>query len=190
MLPIDTQRLILRHLRGSDLEDFLAYRNDREVARLQSWEGISRAEAVAFIASQEILQPGVPGQWLQIAIAARTTDQLIGDCALKVHGDDPRQATIGVTLSRSVQRRGYATEALSALLDGAFARMKLHRIVADTDPENVSAWRLLERLGMRREAHLRQSLWFKGRWADEYIYAIREMEWTTRRGRQVGGANP
>ena len=60
--------------------------------------------------------------------------------------------------------------------------MQLHRAVADTDPRNSPAWTLLERLGFRREGHLRQSLWFHGEWADEYLYAILRDEWVARHG--------
>ena len=58
--------------------------------------------------------------------------------------------------------------------------LNLHRVTADTDPQNTRAWTLLERLGLRREAHLFQSLWFKGRWADEYLYAVLRAEWLRR----------
>jgi len=178
MLPLPTPRLVLRHLHGSDIEDFLAYRNDPEVSRYQSWEGLTRTEAVDFVSRHQTQEFGAPGQWLQIAVACRVTDRLVGDCALKVHADDPRQATIGVTFSRANQGKGFATEALTALLEAVFLRMRLHRVIADTDPANTAAWRLLERLGMRREAHLKESLWFKGRWTDEYLYAILREEWT------------
>lgn len=87
------------------------------------------------------------------------------------------QATIGITLCRAFQGQGLATEALSALLEYLFLEANLHRVQADTDPANVPAWSLLERLGMRREAHSLQSLWFKGRWADEFFYAMLRQEW-------------
>jgi RimJ/RimL family protein N-acetyltransferase len=64
---LDTPRLILRRFRDTDLASFMAYRNDREVARYQSWESISRAEAVRFIAQQSHHRPGIPGKWFQFA---------------------------------------------------------------------------------------------------------------------------
>jgi aminoglycoside 6'-N-acetyltransferase len=127
-----------------------------------------------------------PGQWLQIAIALKHTGQLVGDCALKVHAADERQATIGITLCRAFQGQGLATEALSALLDYLFLEAGLHRVQADTDPGNLRAWKLLERLGMRRETHSLQSLWFKGRWADEFVYAILWQEWQQLRHARSG----
>ena len=182
MLPLHSSRLILRRFTEADVPSFLAYRNDPAVARYQSWESCSLAEATEFIRKHQAKEIGVPGEWWQIAIALRTTGLHIGDCALQIHADDARQATIGFTLARSHQGHGYATEALSALLDGAFLHLDLHRVVADTDPQNTRACALLERLGLRREAHLRQSLWFKGRWADEYLYAVLRKEWLRRSG--------
>ena len=156
----------------------MAYRNDPAVARYQSWEGCNRTEAEAFIRAQQRHEPGA---WFQIAIALRQEGTLLGDCALHLHTADARQATIGITLAPANQGQGYATEALTGLLDHLFRQMQLHRVVADTDPANLSSWSLLERLGMRREGHLRQSLWFKGRWADEYVYAILAEEWLAKR---------
>jgi RimJ/RimL family protein N-acetyltransferase len=180
VLPLFSPRLCLRRLAPDDLDSFLEYRNDPAVARYQGWDSYTRDEAVELIQSQAEQVPSVPGQWLQIGIAPRNTHQLVGDCGFKIHGHDPRQATIGITLARPFQGLGYATEALSTLFDYVFGPMNLHRVIADTDPENASSWRLLERLGMRREAHSKQSLWFKGRWADEYLYAILAEEWRRR----------
>jgi RimJ/RimL family protein N-acetyltransferase len=182
MLPLYTTRLILRRFTEADMEPFLVYRNDPDVARYQSWEGCSRTEVEAFMRGQQTQEPGVPGQWFQIAIALKEAGTLLGDCALRIHSPEARQATVGITLAQPNQGQGFATEALACLLDYLFRQRHLHRVVADTDPQNLPAWTLLERLGMRREGHLRQSLWFKGQWADEYLYAILCEEWLAKQG--------
>ena len=164
-------------MQASDLEVFMAYRNDSRIARFQGWEAITREAAVAFIEEQQSREPFLPGQWLQIAITLKPTQALIGDCALQIHLEDPRQATIGITLAHGFHGKGFAMEAAATLLNYAFEKLDLHRVRADTDPQNTAAWRLLECLGMRREAHLKQSLWFKGQWTDEYFYAILKREW-------------
>ena len=177
LLPLQTPRLILRRFTEADTACFFDYRNDPKIARYQGWEGIELAAATEFVRHHQAQEAGVPGEWLQIAVALKDTNALIGDCAVKVLAHDPRQATIGGTLARRFQRQGFAVEALSCLLEALFERLKLHRVVADTDVENTAAWTLMEQLGLRREGHLRQSLWFKGRWADEYLYAIRREDW-------------
>jgi RimJ/RimL family protein N-acetyltransferase len=179
LLPLHTPRLVLRRFTEADVAAFFAYRNDPKIARYQSWEGIELAEAASLVRRHATQPFGVPGEPLQIAVALRETNELIGDCMVRIHAPDTRQATIGGTLARRFQRQGFAVEALSCLLDGLF-RLNLHRVVADTDVENSAAWTLMEQLGLRREAHLRQSLWFKGRWADEYLYAMLREDWLER----------
>ena len=182
MLPLTSARLVLRQFITTDVAAFAAYRADPLVAQYQGWDTYSLAEAATFIEQQQTQQPGVPGQWCQIALMLRATGALIGDCGLLVHAADARQATVGITLARAYHGQGYATEALTTLVDALFRQAQLHRVVADTDPRNRPSWTLLERLGMRREGHLLQSVWFKGQWADEYLYAILREEWLARQG--------
>ena len=174
---LETTRLRLRHFTDTDLLAFMAYRNDPVVARYQSWEDISEKDARAFIQEQKEIQPGVPGQGFQIAIELKETGVLIGDCYFIINELDDRQAEIGFTLSRADQGRGFATEAVSCFLNYAFLTFDLHRVIAITDCENAAATALLERLGMRREGHFLQNIWFKGKWGDEYLYAILKEEW-------------
>jgi RimJ/RimL family protein N-acetyltransferase len=177
---LESERLILRRFADSDLVPFLAYRNDPEVARYQDWESCTEQEATTMIEELKSLQPGTPGEWFQFAIELKETGALIGDCALKVE-QDGRQAEIGFSLSREHQGKGYASEAVSRLLDYAFGDLGLHRVVAITDQENEPSFALLERLGMRREGCFVQNAWFKGRWVSEYLYAVLADEWFRRK---------
>jgi ribosomal-protein-alanine N-acetyltransferase len=176
-----TARLRLRPFAEGDLPVFLAYRQDPEVARYQGWDDtFSREDAEALFARQRGLVPGTPGAWSQIAVEEIASGIVVGDCALHVNGDDPRQAEIGFTLARTQQGRGYAAEAVGALLGFVFGTLGLHRVVAVTDARNDSAARLLERVGFRREGHYIQNAWFKGAWGDELSFAILRDEWMGR----------
>ena len=175
--PIETPRLIMRRFRDTDLVPFAAYRNDPQVARYQSWEGITEAEVVAFIAEQREARAGMPGAWLQVALELREDGALVGDCALKTEAGDARLGEIGYTLARAYQGWGLASEAVAALLDYAFGGLQMHRIVAQVDCENRPSVALLARLGFRREGHFIRNTWFKGAWADEYLYAMLAAEW-------------
>lgn len=178
---IESMRLILRRFKDSDLPTLFAYRNDPEVARYQSWSVTDKAGLQDFIQSQRPLQPGTPAEWFQFAVELKSTGELIGDCALKVSKEDIHQGEIGFTLAREHQGKGLAAEAVSALLDYAFTKLELHRIIAITDCENSASIRLLERLGMRREGQSQQSFRNKGEWRDEYQYAILRGEWLQKR---------
>jgi len=173
-----TPRLRLRGLLPTDVAAFADYRASPEVARFQSWEPYDYARAVTFVAAQTgVPIPAPPGTWVQIGIALATTDELVGDCALCLHADEPRVAEVGITLAPRHQGQGYATEALRALLTYCFQTLALHRVVAITDSQNTASAQLLARAGMRREAHFRQNIWFKGAWGDEYLYAALRAEW-------------
>ena len=130
---LESPRIVLRHFRDADLPSFLAYRNDPEIAKYQSWESLNEQEAHTFVQEQKTLQPGVPGAWFQLAIELKETGRLVGDCGLKVHQQDTQQAEIGFTLSRDYQSKGLASETVSCLLDYAFIQLGLHRIIAVTD---------------------------------------------------------
>lgn len=178
--PQVTERVVLRRFQMSDRDAFVAIRNDPEVARYQSWDTLDQAAAQSFIREMSQAEPGIPGAWFQFAIARRATDELIGDCALHIKQDDPRQAEIGFTLARHAQGQGLASEAVSALLTYVFQTHDVQRVVAICDVRNRGSFALLERLGLRREAHTLQSYWNKGSWTDEYQYAVLRDEWLYR----------
>ena len=178
---IESERLWIRRFNDSDLAPFRAYRNDPKIARYQSWDSCEEEEARAFIREMESVQPGVPGEWFQFAIASKETGDLIGDCALRVDEHEPYRAEIGFTLARESQGRGFASEAVSRLLDYAFNALELHRVVAIADCRNAPSVALLERVGMRREGHFLEHVWFKGGWTDEYLYAVLKNEWLQKR---------
>lgn len=176
---LETERLLLRRLSDADLPDFHAYLNDPEVARYQLWESYTERQARDLIEGQKALSPGEPGRWFNFALELKATGALAGHVALKV-SEDARQAEIGFTLARRYQRRGLAAEAAARVLDYAFGELGLHRVSAITDCENAASVALLGRLGMRREGHFVENVWFKGAWGSEYAYALLREEWLRR----------
>ena len=166
----ETERLIARRFGPRDLADFVAMRADPEVARYQSWECYTEEDGRAFIAEMGRTEPGQPG-WFQFALEERTTGCFVGDCGLFIDPTDQRLARIGYTIARPLWGHGFATEAVSGLVAFAFERFALHRITASVDPRNLASCRVLERAGFTKEAHFRQSEWFKGAWADDAVYA-------------------
>ena len=177
---LESERTILRRFRESDSEPFLEYRADPDVARYQSWENYTLDEAKDLIATMHSRHPGTPGEWFQFAIEVRATNELIGDCGLLTLEEGPEQAVLGITIAAKHQGNGYAMEAVTCLLDYVFSSLGMHRVRAITDCKNTRSIALLERIGMRREGHFLQNVWFKGAWGDEYQYAILCSEWITR----------
>jgi RimJ/RimL family protein N-acetyltransferase len=180
-IEIVTKRLSLRPFQVDDLEAFVAYRSDPEVARYQSWDrAFSMADAESFLSSQRELVFGQPGEWLQLAIVDRATGAVCGDCAVRVATDQPATAEVGITLAQASQGKGVATEALTAVVTELFEQRGMHRIFAKADDRNVPVRRLLERLGFRCEARLVEADWFKGEWSTLRIYGMLDREWCGR----------
>lgn len=177
-LPLESSRLILRPFQDSDLESFLTYRNDPEVARYQSWSvPYPRESGVQFVNLIQMTNPVSQGEWYQVAVELKSTREMIGDVAFCTLISDERQALIGYSLARPYWHQGCAFEAVSTLLGYLFEERDLHRVIAECDVDNVASWKLLEKLGFRREAHLVENVYFKGRYGSEYHYAMLAREW-------------
>jgi RimJ/RimL family protein N-acetyltransferase len=174
---IVTERLSIRRPEAADAEAMFRYRSDPLVIRYQSWEPGSVEEVRTFLAGLPELGEETPGRWYQVGLFLKSSGELIGDCGIQVQVHDSRQVEVGITLAREFQGRGFATEALRALIGYLFEELGKHRVFGSVDPRNGPSMALLERVGMRREAHFVESLWFKGAWADDVIFAMLRREY-------------
>ncbi len=179
MFPeILTQRLVLRDLEPNDGPRVFSYHRRPEIARFQSWGTESVDVVQSYIRGLANVEPGTPGKWYQVGIFLLAGGKLIGDCGFRVFENEPQQAEVGITLAPEFQRQGYAAEALPALLNYLFVSLGKHRVIGSVDPRNVASMGLLERVGMRKEAHFVKSLWFRDEWVDDVIFATLAEEWS------------
>jgi RimJ/RimL family protein N-acetyltransferase len=119
------------------------------------------------------------GDWMSCAILERATDELVGDLAFHWISEEHRTGEIGFIVASGQQGKGYATEASGALLDWAFAA-GFHRVIGRLEARNAASGRVLEKLGMRREALFVENEWVKGEWQSERVYAVLEREWLSK----------
>lgn len=176
--PIETERLRLRPFTRGDLDAVYAYRQLDEVARYLFDEPLSReacTEAVqtrigetAFVAE---------GDRIFLAVERRADHALVGEVSLILRSEANRQAEIGYIFHPQYHRQGYATEAARVLLEMGFKGAGMHRMFARCAARNTASYRVMERLGMLREAHFREHVFVKGAWDEELIYAMLEQEW-------------
>ena len=185
MLPLETERLLLRRFEDRDTADILAYSQDADfwLARNITWEP-SEEGVRAYWARQRDVDPAADPEWLDLVVELKSERRAIGQVGIGVRKS--RQGTIGWLLARRYQGRGLATEAARAVMTFGFARLGLHRIWAHTGKDNVRSWRLMERLGMRREAHFRESHLVDGEWRDEFIYAMLAGAWQAAQRQKPG----
>jgi len=176
-IPILTERLSIQRLEPRDAEMMFRYRSDPTINRYQNWEPRSVDELRTFIEGLTEIGVDTPGRWYQLGLFLIESMEMIGDCGIQVQAQDPRQVEIGITLVSEFHGRGLATEALKSIFDYLFMKLDKHRIYGSVDPRNLPSMALLKRVGMRREAHFVESLWFKGAWADDVIFAILKREY-------------
>lgn len=174
MMIAETERLILRRFRMDDAQELFEYLSQPETVRYEPYDVFSPSHA-----RQEAAARARSGDF--IAVCLKDTRKLIGN--LYLHEEDYGCCELGYVFNARYLHHGYATEAARAMLQIAFVEMGAHRVTAMCNPENTPSWRLLERLGMRREGHLRKNIYFRcdhsGEpiWQDTYEYAILREEW-------------
>jgi RimJ/RimL family protein N-acetyltransferase len=177
-LPIETDRLLLRKYKDTDVKDIIEYSADLVIAEDVDWEptedGIKK-----FMAKQRDVNPDEDPKWLGLAIELKEEGKVIGTIGIGVLSREHKQGIVGWALGVAYQRHGYATEAARAILEFGFKSLKFHRIIAKSDAKNTRSWLLMERIGMRREAYFRHSKFQKKEWRDKLVYAILSDEWNT-----------
>lgn len=174
-LRITTERLVLRRFTDRDVNDLLAVVSHPSVARVIPEIGVTESGVGEYIEDQNTRSPFDLGTWFDLAIEHKLDRVLIGVLSM-VHKPH-HQGQIGWALGVDYRGSGYATEAAGALIDYAFKKHGIHRISADTTSANPASWRLMERLGMRREAHLQEAELRDGQWVDYFIYAVLADDW-------------
>ena len=187
-LPIRTQRLILRPFVPDDLEAFGVIYARADVVRYLNSHPWSTAEARRML---ERIVPmngfGDGSDALRLAVILPETGALIGDVSCWQTSAEHNQGEIGFVFHPDHHGHGYATEAVTEVLRAGFEVAGFHRMVGRADARNGPSARLMERLGMRREAHLHENAFIKGEWTDELVYAMLGDEW---RARQATPAAP
>jgi RimJ/RimL family protein N-acetyltransferase len=177
-LPLLLGDLTLRRLRREDTSDLLAFLGDPGIARQQYWEPYTLDRVLTLLADQAHIQPGMYG--VPLVLAAEYEGKVVGDFSLTVNIPEHYQGEVGFNFNQGYTGRGLATRGLVAVLGFGFEQLGLHRITAAAFTENERAWRLMERVGMRREAHFIHDGFVRGRWVDVFGYAMLADEWTAR----------
>ena len=165
--PIETERLRLRRSRPEDAETISAYRSDPRVHRYQGWE---RTDVEGIRTEIELMAgraPGDPGGWVQLSVDERDGGRLVGDVGLSPAEGEPDVIKVGYTISPDRQGRGYATEAVRALIDYAFRVLDAGVVRAYASARNLPSIRVAEKVGM----HLMER--FEGRDGDQVWHGVR-----------------
>jgi RimJ/RimL family protein N-acetyltransferase len=163
--PLQTPRLVLRPITLADWSAIHGYMSDPAVTRWLPEGPLDEAQSQAFA------RKNAGRSAKALAVIERESGRLVGHMVF--HPWFVRAThEIGWVIDAKRHGRGYATEAARTLMDFAFGALGCHRVIATCQPQNVASWRVMEKLGMRREGHFRKALPQEtGEWWDEYFYA-------------------
>jgi RimJ/RimL family protein N-acetyltransferase len=175
--PIVTERLMLRELRATDEDDIHEYASDPEVVQLMIWGPNTREATRDFLARALEAQTQWPRADVGLAIELKSERRMIGSIGLRMKDGGNHTADFGYVLNRNYWGHGYMTESARAILNVAFNQLNLHRVWATCHTQNRASYRVMEKLGMRREALFVKNAMEKGEWRDTYLYAILAEEW-------------
>ncbi len=183
-IKLETARLILRDFRKDDWEAVHEYGTDLEVVRFMPWGPNTESDTKDFIKLSLASQREEPRTKFEFAVTLAESERLIGGAGIRVSAPADRGADMGYCLHRDIWGQGYATEAAGAIVGFGFEKLGLHRVFATCDTGNEASARVLEKIGMRREAHFKQDNMIRGKWRDSYLYAVVEDEWSESTGGQ------
>ena len=170
----------MRPMSPEDLARHYAIYSNPDVVRFLYEERMDLAAAREHLARRCSIDLPREGSWQNLAV--ELDGVLIGEVAVAYVSEVHRQCEIGYVFDPTSSGRGYATEAAALAVEIGFTVLGAHRVSARLDHRNGSSRRLLERLGMRPEARLRENEFVKGEWTDEAVYAVLEDEWRFSRG--------
>lgn len=177
MIPVVTERLLIRRMAAGDLHDLLRFNTHPANLQYQAITPFTEEKAVAYLEQQSTLDPGEAGAWMSFAVELPQEGRMIGEVGIFLPPQPRSKGDVGWSFHPDYHGCGYATEAARVLLAYAFEVQELHRVTAGCDTRNAASVRLMERLGMRREGHHLQSTLLQGVWQDDYSYALLRDEW-------------
>jgi RimJ/RimL family protein N-acetyltransferase len=183
--PIVTERLVLRPFQPDDFGALLGILSNPDVVRLLEGD-VEDADAVRRSLEIKLRRSALrqEGDWLQLAVVPREGGTMLGFVTLIWVSVEHRQGELGFVFHPDHHGKGFAREAATAMLRLGFDELDLHRVIGRCDARNAPSARLLERLGLRLEAHLVENELIKGEWTDELVFAILHREWRAREPRR------
>lgn len=170
-IDLETDRLHIRKTKPEDIEDALEHRLDNEVSRYTS-DPMTREEAITFYDKRMLPWSGQENEWLSLTIILKETGKAIGELGFNYWSVKNQIGEFGYRLNSKYQGRGFAKEATEALIDELFNKHNVHKLMAVCDPRNTLSYRLMEKLGMVKEAHFEKQNYRRGEWVDEYVYSL------------------
>ncbi len=167
-VPLRGERIILRNFRRSDFDNVHEYASDSLVCKFMTWGPNTKKDTKDFMAR------AMKGE---LAIEHIEDKKVIGGCRITVQSGKHKNADLGYCLNKKYWNQGLTTEATKLLIGFGFSKLKMHRIYATCDIENIASRKVLQKCGMKKEGILRERFLIRGRWRSSYLFSILRKEW-------------
>jgi RimJ/RimL family protein N-acetyltransferase len=180
--PLTTERLLIRALTPDDLDRHHAIFSDVDVVRYLYFGPFDHGAAQEHLARRSVVELPAEGGWINFGVEVKGEGVLIGELAMGFISAAHAHYEVGYVFDPAFAGHGYATEGAAVIVELAFSALGAHRVSGRLDARNDPSARVLEKLGMRREAHFLENEYVKGEWTDELVYAILAPEWRALHG--------
>lgn len=176
-LPLSTPTLLIRRFQGADwkfLVDLFA--NDAHFTYLDEHRLMGEEEVSRWLEGDRTAHLTTSQRPFCLAVESQESKTVIGYISLTFTDMTHAQGSLNIIIAGPHQRKGCATEALTAMLEFCLKKIGMHRITVACDSRNIPAWRLLESVGMRREGEFVKDRLIAGEWTNTICYAMLEEE--------------
>jgi len=175
MIELTTSRLTLRDLRDNDFALFWELESHPETYRFESTQ--PKADSTQnYLAHARADALQTPRLRYRLAVTLRPADEVRGRVTLALLNDSIREWEIGWATHPELWGRGIATEAAHRLIEFAFTKLRAHRVVAFSHAQNLASLRVMEKLSMQQDGHLRETRLWQGSWVDEVVFSLLDRE--------------
>jgi [ribosomal protein S5]-alanine N-acetyltransferase len=186
-IPIETPRLVIRRFALGDWQDLIELHAVEELFQYTPGRALSEEEALRWLESDAHVKLTTPNQTFFLGMETRDPAKLIGYIGLTQTDPARLTADLSIFVNKAFQRKGFALEALEAVVALGFKGVKLHRLTASCDSGNVAARGLFEKLGLRREGEFLKDHILDGQWANTTAYAALREDYDTQASMEPAG---
>ena len=170
---IETERLLLRRITNKDVNEIFELRSNPQTMKYIPRPLVKNTEDalehIAMIEDKIVTNVGI--NW---GITLKDNSKLLGIIGYYRMQPENYRAEIGYMLLPEFHGKGIIPEAVNRLITYGFEDLKLHSIEAVIDPENYASEKVLQKCGFVKEAHLKESEFYEGRFLDSVIYSLLE----------------
>lgn len=169
---IQTERLTLRAYKTEDWERVHIYGSNPDFSKYELWGPNTLEDTHKFVAEMVEQSKSNPRYKFDFAVCLKENGLMIGGCGIRRETELSQVANLGWAINPDFQNKGYATEAAKAIIEFGFQKMKLSVIYATCDTRNLSSYKVMEKLGMKKVGFIKGTKEVKGNVRDSYRYEI------------------